>query len=179
MQPAYDVYLAGPFFNDEQKRVMDRAKEILLANGLKVCDPRELNGVIVDDQELRKADRLKKIYEDNIEGMRSSWSMFACIDDRDTGTSFELGWFAAHREWQGVHSHRFLGGPIITFSDNGYGCNVMLSQATDLHFASLDELVGPEVNDLFWSMQVHSKSLLDAALTDVRKSRATLAETTE
>jgi nucleoside 2-deoxyribosyltransferase len=132
MVPAYDVYLAGPFFTPDQKATMDAAKNLLTEFGLSVCDPRDLNGVIVDDPELRKADRLKKIYEDNIEGMRNSWSIIACIDDRDTGTAFELGWIIGQQ-------HKRVG-PVITFSGNGYGCNVMLSQATDAHFDYVADL---------------------------------------
>lgn len=142
----YDVYLAGPFFTDEQKATMDAAKALLLTYNVKVCDPRELSPVITDmDPELRKAALFKGIFDGNIEGMMKSWAIFACIDDRDTGTSFELGFVYAlnmFRSRMHEFNARTMGrrGPVITFSNKGFGCNVMLSQAADGHYASLADL---------------------------------------
>lgn len=134
MHNSYDVYLAGPFFNTKQKMVMVAAKMILEEAGLSVCDPQDLSPVIVDlPEEERKAQLFETIYKNNIEGMRRSYAMCACIDDRDTGTAFEIGWFI--RDMKIVHN-----GALFTFSGFGYGCNVMLQQAVDGHSDSLDDL---------------------------------------
>lgn len=133
MKESYDVYLAGPFFTPEQKDVMDATKFILTANKLSVCDPRDLSPVLTDLPQDEKAKHVRSIFENNIEGMRRSWAIVACIDDRDTGTSFELGYFFAMRK-------RELDRCVVTFSASGFGCNVMLAEAADAHFANLVEL---------------------------------------
>lgn len=132
----YDVYMAGPFFTPEQKKTMDRLKEILLQEDLRVCDPRELNPVLTDmTDEQRRAFSKKDIFDANVVGLLRSWCVIACIDDRDTGTSWELGYAYC------LMTHRDGGrGPIITVSANGYGCNVMLSEAADGHFPTLEAL---------------------------------------
>ena len=128
---SYDIYLAGPFFTPEQKSTMKQAKEFFEGRGFSVCDPQDLSPVIVDlPPEERKEKLFKGIFKNNIEAMEKSEYLVACIDDRDTGTSFEMGFFYA-----------FKGpGRIFTFSAHGYGANVMLSQATTGHAESLDLL---------------------------------------
>jgi len=139
----YDVYLAGPFFTDEQKRVMDHAKEECFKHGIKVCDPRDLNPVLVDMAPEERKKHTRNIFLSNITAMRDSFMLLACIDDRDTGTAFELGYFYS------------LGDrPMATFSDKGYGCNVMLSEAADFHW--------PTVEEMSWGMmmsrgRIHSR----------------------
>lgn len=133
----YDVYLAGPFFNDQQKAVMDNAKAILVSCGLRVCDPRDLSPVIVDLPVDQREAHLQKIFDANIVGMLTSWAIVACIDERDTGTSFELGYFfaIAHHDRDGEPE------PLrVTFSANDHGCNVMLSKSVHAHFRNLGEL---------------------------------------
>lgn len=124
---SYDIYLAGPFFNEEQKRVMDAAKAECTRHGMKVCDPRDLNPVLVDMAPEERKAHTRKIFESNIRAMDHSYMLLACIDDRDTGTAFELGYFYTHDR------------PIATFSDKGYGCNVMLAEAADRHWSSIEE----------------------------------------
>lgn len=126
----YDVYLAGPFFNDGQKERMDNVKALLIKNGLKVADPRELGPVIVDTAEQVKTPQFfERIFQGNIDGMADSFMLIASVDDKDTGTSFELGWFYAQ-----------FGRPIATFAFEGVKPNVMLAQAVDGHLKSPQEL---------------------------------------
>lgn len=126
----YDIYLAGPFFTAEQKERMDSIKEILLRHALKVADPRELGPVIVDAKpEDKTPDFYRQIFEGNIEAMRFSAAILASIDDSDTGTSFELGWF--HR-----NSELYIT-PIMTIALGSRKPNVMLAQCIDGHFTSL------------------------------------------
>lgn len=128
----YDVYLAGPFFTDEQKEIMDRAKRILTYRRAVVADPRDFSPIISDMAEKATPDFCKEVYDGNIYAMENSASCFANIDFKDTGTSFELGWFACAKR------------PIFTFSFKGTEANVMLAQAAKGHFSSavfLDEFV--------------------------------------
>lgn len=137
----YDVYLAGPFFTDDQKLVMDEAKKLLMSAGLVVCDPREISPVITDaSEEERKNLKMKAIFDGNILGMMHSFAILACIDDRDTGTSFELGFMYAMTAVSDATMRPE--GPRITFSAKGYGCNVMLSESVHGHYSTLDELKG-------------------------------------
>jgi nucleoside 2-deoxyribosyltransferase len=125
----YDVYLAGPFFNDQQKANMKSARLIVQGLGLTVCDPQDLSPVIVDlPEEERKATLFAHIFARNIAGMCASRIILACIDDRDTGTAFEIGYGYAREI------------PVYTFSAAGHGANVMLAQATKAHCPSLETL---------------------------------------
>jgi nucleoside 2-deoxyribosyltransferase len=130
----YDFYLAGPFFNEQQKAVMAQARAILEEAGFKVADPQELGAVIVDLKEEEKTEeKFKRIFQSNIEGMINSNSIMACIDERDTGTAFELGFFYLMKLSE---PHR----RVYTFSSADKPANVMLSQAADGHARTLDDL---------------------------------------
>lgn len=130
LKPTYDLYLAGPFFNDAQKSLMAKVRAEFEMLGLNVCDPQELSPVIVDlPPEQRKAKLFEEIFANNIEGMRRSAMIVACIDDRDAGTMFELGYFHHSGKW------------MVTFSEKGHGSNVMIAQATDAHFTSVPDLI--------------------------------------
>jgi len=124
----YDVYLAGPFFNDVQKARMDLAKSILVEAGLTVADPRELGPIIVDTaSHVKTPEFFTEIFDGNIEGMKDSFIMVASIDDKDTGTAFEMGWAYG------------TGMILFSFAFDGGKTNVMLGQAVDGHFTSAEE----------------------------------------
>lgn len=130
----YDVYLAGPFFNDQQKSKMDKAKEILTKGGLTVADPRELGPVIVDTQASAKTPEFfASIFEGNINGMNDSYAIVACLDEKDIGTAFELGFFYAASA-SGPRR------PIMSFSAEVGKTNVMLSQSVDCHFSNYQQM---------------------------------------
>jgi hypothetical protein len=134
----YDFYLAGPFFNDQQKRTMDTAKSFLETSGFAVCDPRDLSPVLVDMAPEMRARHTSEIYTRNVDAMEESFGIIACIDDRDTGTAFELGFMVHQRRAR--EDHDDWTGPIITFSGFGHGSNVMLSEATDMHFQTIADM---------------------------------------
>lgn len=125
----FDVYLAGPFFNDEQKAKMDKVKALCELIGFSVADPRKLGPVIVDTPDKKKTPEFfKKIFDGNINGMDESHFILACLDDKDIGTSFELGFMFCS------------GKPIISFAFGEGKTNVMLGQAVDFHASSYEEL---------------------------------------
>lgn len=163
----YDVYLAGPFFNPAQIETMDAVKLMLKEHGLKVADPRELSPVIVDlPPEERKAALFAGIFRNNIDAMDDSYSIIACIDDRDTGTSFELGYMCS--EMMARSTIIGKSGPIVTFSAHGHGCNVMLSQATSGHYSNLQELAD--------DIQYLSESILNGSPPAFNNSSANSTE---
>lgn len=125
----YDVYVAGPFFNDEQKAKMDKVIALCKQIGYIVADPRKLGPVIVDTAPQKKTPEFfKKIFDGNINGMDESRFILACLDDKDIGTSFELGFMYSS------------GKPIVSFSFGEGKTNVMLGQAVDFHATSLEML---------------------------------------
>jgi nucleoside 2-deoxyribosyltransferase len=131
----WDVYAAGPFFTDGQKVVMDEALGILKSAGLKVCDPREVGPVVTDLPPEQKGPKLyRKILTGNVNGIERSYAIIACIDDRDVGTAWELGYNYALTRVQGKFR------PRITFSAHGYGTNLMIAQSVNLHCKTLLEL---------------------------------------
>jgi len=128
MLETYDVYLAGPFFNDAQKARMDLAKSILIEAGLTVADPRELGPIIVDSADhVKTPEFFREIFNGNIEGMIRSFIIVASLDDKDIGTAFELGFGYG------------TGIPLFSFAFDGGKTNVMLGQAVDHHFSSVEE----------------------------------------
>ena len=127
----YDFYLAGPFFNPEQVARMDEVKHILLQHGFSVGDPREMGPVIVNTSEEKKTPEFfQKIFDGNIKGMMDSYAILACLDYKDIGTAFELGFFF-NNEWPT---------PVLSFAFDNSKTNVMLSQAVDAHFSSATAL---------------------------------------
>jgi len=132
----YDVYLAGPFFTEEQKSIMDRAKRLLTQRRIVVADPRDFSPIISDMTEKPTPELCKEIYDGNIYAMSNSACCFANIDFKDTGTSFEMGWFASRRR------------PILTFSFKGAEANVMLAQSSKGHVSS-----APDFENFVWDAE--------------------------
>ena len=130
----WDVYLGGAFFNGQQKSTMDKAKEILTSQGLKVCDPGAL-GIVTDlPPEKRNQDLYRKILSGNVNGIERSYSMIACIDDKDPGTYWELGFNYAHTRY--LVQFR----PRITFSAHGHGTDLIIAQSVHMHCKTLPDL---------------------------------------
>lgn len=119
----YDVYLAGPFFTEEQKEIMDTAKRILTSNRVVVADPRDF-APIITEMEAPTEEFLKSVYEGNIWAIENSAAVIACLDFKDTGTAFEIGYAAAEAI------------PVFGFNFTEAKANVMLA------FAIQDTLKG-------------------------------------
>lgn len=110
---AYDVYLAGPFFNMPQTWLVDEAKLALQGMGLKVFSPYHDIGIGLG------ADVAPK----DIEALEKSSAVFAILDGTDTGTVFEAGYARARNK------------PVVAFAQctpeeplkmiSGTGCEVV------------------------------------------------------
>lgn len=79
------VYLAGPFFDVAQRWLIDELRHALLDQGLKVFSP------IHDVGEGEATHVATK----DLEGLRASSVVLACLDGMDTGTVFEIGYARA------------------------------------------------------------------------------------
>ena len=123
MQCKYDFYLAGPFFNPEQVARMDQVKAMLVRQGFVVGDPREMGPVIVNaSAEQKTPEFFNKIFWGNVDGMEDSFMILACLDFKDIGTAFELGYFFKSKKI------------VLTFAFDNPKTNVMLSQAVADHW---------------------------------------------
>ena len=108
------VYLASPFFNDEQVEREERVKKKLRDFGVTVLSPKEFCFCPPDaSDELRE-----KTFKDNLKHIKEADAIFAITNGKDMGTIFEAG-FA-----YGIHK------PIIYFCEGlNSQFNLMLAQS--------------------------------------------------
>jgi hypothetical protein len=76
------VYLAGPFFNTAQRWLIEELYISLKNMGLTVFSPfHDVGPGVADD-----------IWEKDIEGLKNSTAVLACLDGMDSGTLYEVGY---------------------------------------------------------------------------------------
>lgn len=120
-----NVYIAAPFFSEEEIELVDSIKESLLRMEINVFSPKDESGVI-DNTKITK-EQAQEIFKKNIEAIDSAGSMVAVIDNLDPGTMFEIGY--AHK----------IGIPIISISGKGYGLNIMLAFSIKSHYETFED----------------------------------------
>lgn len=76
------VYLAGPFFNLSQRWLIEEFRAALISFGIRVFSPLHDVGRGASDD----------IYKPDIEGLKKSGVVLACLDGLDTGTIYEVGY---------------------------------------------------------------------------------------
>jgi len=135
------VYIAAPFFNPAQMIMVTEIEIILKNHGIKYFSPRS-EGVIKQMTSTEKAVHMKAMYESNLKHMMEANFMIAVIDDYDTGTVFELGYFTRLREVTayGRKEAPFYDRAIVTITGKDYNLNVMLKFGTDCHLRGVDKL---------------------------------------
>lgn len=108
------LYLASPFFNDEQVEREERIKKKLRDLGITVLSPKEFCFCPPDaSDELRE-----KVFADNIQHINEADAIFAITNGKDMGTIFEAGYAYA------------INKPIIYFCEGLSGqFNLMLAQS--------------------------------------------------
>lgn len=125
------IYLAGPFFNPEQVAEIEQLEQALERHGLEYYSPRH-DGVLQEMTPEERAGSLKRIFQLNIDHMLAADHMLASLSWKDTGTTFELGFF--------FHMGLGEGKSIISFSSQPQPINVMLRQCIDVHCSDLLQL---------------------------------------
>lgn len=113
----YDVYVAGPFFRQEQIESMERLEAVLERHDLKMFRPR-FDSVNLQDDDSEAA--RKKAFEDDVKAIHESEFMIANTMDKDMGTLFEVGYAYA------------IGKPVYGFVEGlpvGAPFNIMLAGA--------------------------------------------------
>ncbi len=126
------VYIAAPFFNEEEVRVVEEIEFALNQYQIEYFSPRS-EGVIKNMTPEERKERMRNIYDSNMDGIAECNLMIAVIDGRDVGTMFELGVQACLK--RGRVDERY----IVTFSDKNFGLNVMLKFASDCHINGFEE----------------------------------------
>lgn len=123
----YKVYLAGPWFNEEQKKIID-AVEFILMRSFSVYSPRrEVN--LVPGKKYSVKDR-QKVVDANLKAI-SRCDFVVCITDyKDVGTLFEAG--------VGYEKHKPIVYVAVTLGDKPF--NLMLANTGSAVAKSIDEL---------------------------------------
>jgi len=120
------IYLASPFFTPEQVSLVARLEGLLRSfPQFDVYSPRE-DGVLISMSLEDKKKNAKKIFENNVHQIRMADLIFAIVDGRDQGVTWEIAYaFANHKT-------------IVTYTDHDYGVNVMIQECVDAHVKGMD-----------------------------------------
>lgn len=123
------TYLAGPFFNVDQNDTMDKVEAMVEEYGFEMFSPRKEGGVFNKDAPAEEREKqARAIFVGNENAMANADFALLNLDDKDTGTAWEFGYFYG----KGI--------PCVSYSKHGYGANIMLSQSGMAHFSDLSSL---------------------------------------
>lgn len=140
------IYLAGPFFNEKQRKCIKELETLLEARGYDVYSPSRDGIMLTPDAS--KRDRLR-VFEENVTNCTGKDLVLAVIDDRDQGTMIEMGmcyghWFAKQNKWTENDVTSETEVPkvprMISFSNDGWDINIMLLGAVLKHCKGYEEL---------------------------------------
>lgn len=122
------VYIAAPFFNEEQLDVVRKIELLLEREGVDFFSPRS-EGILKDlNVEQRKLE-MGRLFRSNVDHMDWCTHCVAVVDDYDTGTVWEMGYlYATHKK-------------LITFSACYHGINVMLNESIVAHCITYESII--------------------------------------
>lgn len=88
----YDVYLAGPFFNEYERKLVDKAKQILVERGLSVFSPKE--HFIPNGWNMSNVDWGQAVFEMDKKAIPNCKYIVALYHGlySDSGTAWEIGY---------------------------------------------------------------------------------------
>ena len=164
----YVVYAAGGFFNEKQLRTMELVESVLSEfPQFRIFKPRDgasaakkLNRDIGAGKDPSR-DTRHQVFRDNVDNIDNAALVVAVTDDRDVGTIFEIG-------------YAYKGNvPIITFTNEGYGQNLMLAESVLAHCKGPEQL--REACALFIE-QMTETGMLGEDVFEERFKRANLTE---
>lgn len=126
----YDVYLAGPIFTSEDVKRCEIIEGICEKLGLSYFSPRLHSKV-----DLSSGDREvlgTKIVEANERAIMESTFVLANVQGHsgsysDSGTMYEIGFATGNNI------------PVATYTFEGFGLNLMISQRSIMHFSKITE----------------------------------------
>lgn len=128
-RPPFAIYWAGPFFHPKYKDIMIRVKEeVKKIPGVIILDPADLP--VIEGGTVQQKSALSKIvFRGNVQMLKKSHMVVALTDDFDTGTVWEMG-----VGWR-------QGTPVVTWSTQEFGANIMLENSVVAHFSHPDLLL--------------------------------------
>ena len=132
------IYIASPFFNPEQISVVVAIEKKLEENGLAYFSPRS-EGTLGEMTEEERQQSKHDVYTSNINHIEDCQEMIAVIDGRDVGTIWEMGYATA------------LGKRIVSYSNEGFGLNVMLAESVQCHTTTLADMLSALLSPDFMS----------------------------
>lgn len=121
------IYIAAPFFNPQQLATVQSVELALAALGIDYYSPR-LDGVLQEMSEEERKASLNKIFNLNVGNIDDSTALLAILDEKDTGTTWEMGY--AFRK---IPIYGYTSTPNVKL-------NVMLRQCMITHACGIDEL---------------------------------------
>jgi len=129
------VYIASPFFTPIQLAKVEWIEKMLGDLGIDFFSPRSF-GTLQSMTIEEKREASKKIYNSNVDNIRGCTVLLAVLDEKDTGTIFELGYAAAHKTYITLPYENFKAEyTIVSMSFEGKGLNVMLRECVDTHIS--------------------------------------------
>lgn len=123
------VYLAAPFFNPDQLALVRQLEKIVDVYSELTCfSPRREGGIIEGASREERAKMAPVIFSSNCSAIDSCDLVFAVIDGRDVGVTWEIGYAFAREK------------PIVTFTNQDFGLNVMIRECVTCHVMGLDQV---------------------------------------
>jgi nucleoside 2-deoxyribosyltransferase len=110
------VYIAAPFFNEEQIKIVEQVELCLESRNIEYFSPRSEGTLSAMTREEQEASR-KAIFQSNVDNMGLCTHMIACVDFKDTGTIWEMGFMFAQ------------GKGIVMMAYDSSKVNVMLAES--------------------------------------------------
>lgn len=126
------IYLAAPFFSQDQLDLVIDFEILLDKLGLKYYSPRS-DGVLQDMTPEQRRASFTNVFNMNVRRMNEADAILALMDYKDTGTIFELGYFTGRKR----DSHPGL--KIWTYTTKLESMNVMLKQCSDVHITGREQ----------------------------------------
>lgn len=122
------IYLASPFFNDQEIEHMEKVRDILRMKGLDVFVPNEHQN---PQHEFGSIEWRKATFGSDVNGIDTADIMVAVINQGnydDSGTAWEIGYAYA------------TGKPVIVVNVTGETINLMIADSLHALITSYDEL---------------------------------------
>jgi nucleoside 2-deoxyribosyltransferase len=120
------VYIAAPFFNDEQKLHVKQIEELLATKYYQFYSPMTHGGILEKGAPDQKCN---KVFIENIGAIKWADVVVAVVDDFDRGTIWEMGYACALDK-------KVI---AITFVE-GRGMNVMLKEGITVFVCGIEKL---------------------------------------
>ena len=138
------VYLASPFFNEEQLEREERIKNKLRQLGYEVYAPLE-HGKL--EPNATEEDR-NKIFEDNVANIMDADIVFAITDGKDIGTIWEAGFACGMNTTERERTRELYDKAKVVYYAETLGdrpFNVMLAKSADVVITKFEELDNLEI----------------------------------